>query len=78
MPRVKYPSISAIAGDVLREVKAEEQIKTAEAQVLRGTLAPACPETELSADLRKLASDCRTQTGDITYADLQEFMTHAK
>ena len=78
MPRMTYPSVKDVAGEILREVQAEQQIKTAEAQVLRGTLSPAPQETDLSVDLRKLAHDCRQQNDDITFGDLQEFMTNAK
>lgn len=78
MPRMEYPSIRDIADEVIREVRAEEQVKTAEAQLLRGAEAPAPPETETAVELRKLAHECRQQSDDITLADLQEFMTHAR
>ena len=77
MPRMEYPSISEIADQVVREVRAEDQVKTAEVQILRGTMTPALPETDLGADLRKLAADCRTHSEDITIEDLQEFLCHA-
>ena len=61
----------------MREVAAEEQIKTAEKQILRDTYAPLPPRTALSTQLHKLAAECRTQSDKITYADLQEFL-HAR
>jgi nitrogenase subunit NifH len=73
-----YPSISDIASQVLREVRAEDQVKTAEVQILRGAVTPALPETNTAAELRKLAQECRQQSDDITLADLQEFMTNAR
>lgn len=74
MPRMKYPSIKEIAADALRTVAAEDQVKTAEAQLLRGALLPPpLPRSELSAQLHKLAAECRQQSDDVTYADLQEF-----
>jgi len=78
MARTKYPSIRDIASQVLREVRAEDQVKTAEAQILRNAITPAPPETDLSTDLRKLAQDCRQQSDEITFADLQEFLSNAK
>jgi hypothetical protein len=77
MPRTNVPSIKDIASQVLREVRAEDQVKTAEVQILRGTLAPAPAETVLAGDLRKLAHECRQQSDDITLADLQEFLGNA-
>jgi nitrogenase subunit NifH len=78
MPRTNVPSIKDIASQVLREVRAEDQVKTAEVQILRGTITPAPAETELAKDLRKLAHECRQQSDDITLADLQEFLTNAR
>jgi nitrogenase subunit NifH len=78
MPRTTYPSIKDIASQVLRDVHAEHQVKTAETQILRGTVKPALPETELAADLRKLAHECRQQSDDITITDLQEFLSNAR
>lgn len=75
MPRMRYPSIKDIAADALRDVAAEDQVKTAEAQILRGAITPSPPpRSELSAELHKLASECREQSDDVTYADLQEFL----
>jgi hypothetical protein len=71
---MRYPSIKDIAAEALREVAAEAQVKTAEQQVLRGALTPPPPpRTELSTELHKLASECRRQSDDITYADLEDF-----
>jgi nitrogenase subunit NifH len=78
MPKTNVPSIKDIASQVLREVRAEDQVKTAEVQILRGTFTPAPPETDLAKDLRKLAHECRQSSDDVTFADLQEFLTHAK
>jgi nitrogenase subunit NifH len=77
MARMTYPSISDIATQVIREVRAEETVKTAEAQILQGAVTPAPPETDLAANLRKLAHECRQQSDDITVEDLQEFLGHA-
>ena len=77
MPRAEYPSIKDIASQVLREVRAEDQVKTAEVQILRGAVTPAPPETDLAGNLRKLAHECRQQSDDITLADLQEFLGNA-
>lgn len=77
MARV-YPPIADIAAQVIRDVQADRMIKTAETQVLRSTTRGVLPETELSANLRKLAHDCRQQSDDITVADLQEFLNHAR
>lgn len=76
--RNAHPSISSVAADILREVEAEDQVKIAETQLLRGTLAAQVPSTELGDELRKLATVCRTQTDDVSYADLQEFLTNAR
>lgn len=77
MPRTTYPSIKDITSQILRDVRAEHQVKTAETQILRGAVEPVLPETELALDLRKLAHECRQQTDDITINDLQEFLSHA-
>ena len=75
MARITYPSIRDIAADALREVAAEDQVKTAETQLLQGALLPAPPpRTALSVELHKLAAECRQQTDDITYADLEDFL----
>ena len=75
MPRMRYPSIKDIANEALRTVAAEDQVKTAEAQILRGALnPPPPPRSELSAQLHKLAAECRQQSDDVTYDDLQEFL----
>ena len=75
MAKPEYPSISEIAAGVLRSVDAEDQIKTAETQMLREALQPPPPpRTELARELRKLASECRQQTSELTYADLQQFL----
>ena len=77
MPRTECPSIHDIASQVLREVRAEDQVKIAEAQILRSAVTPAPPETDLAGNLRKLAHECRQQSDDITLADLQEFLGNA-
>ena len=77
MPRTECPSIHDIASQVLREVRAEDQVKIAEAQILRSAVTPAPPETDLAGTLRKLAHECRQQSDDITLADLQEFLGNA-
>lgn len=77
MPRTECPSIQDIASQVLRDVRAENQVKTAEIQILRGAVTPALPETDLAGNLRKLAHECRQQSDDITLADLQEFLGNA-
>lgn len=71
----KYPSISEITADVLRMVSAEDQIKTAETQMLRDALQPPPPpQTELARELKKLANECREQTNKLTFTDLQQFL----
>jgi hypothetical protein len=71
---MRYPSIKEITADALRVVAAEDRVKTAEAQILRGTLTPPPPpRTELSTELHKLAAECREQPDDVTYADLKDF-----
>jgi hypothetical protein len=76
MPRAQYPSISEIAQQVLREVKAEDQIKTAERQILRDVLHPQV-KTDIGVDLMKLAERCRNyddEDPEITVEDLHNFM----
>ncbi len=73
--RMKYPSISETAEQILRDIAAEEQIKTAELQVLRGTLQPRV-RTDVGRELMKLASQCRnmTENPEVSYEDLENFV----
>lgn len=74
--RTKYPSIRETAAQILREVAAEEQIKTAERQMLcRAT--QRCAQTPLSQELIKLAEQCRhlADNLEISYDDLDNFVT---
>ena len=80
MRRADYPSIGDIASQVLRDVHAEEQIKTAEQRVLRDATAP-INQSEVARDLVKLAAQCRqvnVNDPDVTYGDLAAFMEHCK
>ena len=72
-----YPSINQITQQILREVKAEQQIKTAEQQMLQQALHPQV-STELGQQLTKLAQHLRhvPEEPAISYADLQQFMRH--
>lgn len=73
--RMKYPSVSEAASQILREVAAEEQIKTAERQVLRGTMQPRV-RTDVGQELMKLAAQCRdmTENPEVSYDDLRNFV----
>lgn len=73
--RMKYPSISDAAGQILRDVAAEEQIKTAERQVLQGVLQPRV-RTDVGRELMKLAAQCRaiTENPEVSYDDLRNFV----
>ena len=78
MPKVKSPSVSEAATQILREVEAEQTIKTAEQQILREALKG--PQTEVAHDLNKLASALRSVNVDnpeVTYGDLQDFIKAA-
>lgn len=74
--RMRYPSVAEAARQVLQEVEAENLIKTAEEQVLAGTLHPRV-QTEVGQGLMKLAEHCRkinVENPEVTYNDLREFM----
>jgi len=74
--RVRYPSVAEAAQQVLREVEADSLIKTAERQVLEGTLHPRV-QTEVAQGLLKLAEHCRKiniDNPEVTYNDLRAFM----
>ena len=70
MPRMKYPSISDIASQVLRDVAAEDRVKTAEAAVLHGTdtvsedLRTRRDIGDVDAELRKLATLLRAKVAE--------------
>lgn len=73
--RMRYPSVSEAAQQVLREIEAEEQIKTAERQILRG--ASPGVATEEAQGLMKLAEELRqvdVDNPEVSYADLHNFM----
>lgn len=75
MARVQMPSVSEAAAQILREVEAEQRIKTAEVQILRGSQRPLT--TDDAKLLMKLAESCRdidTNDPEVDYADLQHFM----
>lgn len=73
--RMKYPSVSEAADQILREVAAEEQIKTAERQVLQGVLQPRV-RTPIGHELMKLAEQCRgmSENPEVSYDDLRNFV----
>lgn len=75
MTRIQYPSVSEAAQQILREIEAEEQIKTAEQLILRNAEQPV--HIEMAHDIIKLAEQCRCINVDnpvITYDDLYSFM----
>jgi len=74
MAREQLPSVQDIARQVLRDVDAENHVKLAELQILRGVLSPRT-KTELGHDLMKLASACaqHSEEPQITTEDLVEF-----
>lgn len=76
MARVKMPSVSEAAAQILREVEADQRIKTAEVQILRG--ASQRPLTTDDAKLlMKLAETCRgidIDNPEVDYDDLHNFM----
>jgi hypothetical protein len=77
MPRVKMPSVSEAAAQILREVEAEQRIKTAEVQLLHGVKNTQLTSEE-ARDLIKLANECRKiniEDPEVTYDDLHNFMT---
>jgi hypothetical protein len=76
MARTELPSVKETARQILREVEAENQIKTAEQQILRGVLQSKCA-TDTGYDLTKVAAQLRTiddQNPEVSYADLNDFM----
>jgi hypothetical protein len=78
MPKVKYPSVSEAAAQILRDVEAERTVKTAELQILRETIDG--PKTEVAQGLNKLASALRGVNVDdpeVNYTDLQNFIKAA-
>ena len=79
MPREQLPSVREIAQQVLRDVDAENHIKLAERQILRGVLSPRT-KTELGHDLMKLASACAQQDEEptVTVSDLQDFVERCR
>lgn len=80
MTRADYPSIGDIASQVIRDVQAEEQVKTAEQRILRGATDP-INQSDTARDLTKLAAMCRqvsVDNPDVTYDDLNVFMEQCK
>jgi len=79
MARVKMPSVSEAAAQILREVEAEQRIKTAEVQLLHG-VKHAQLSSEEARELIKLADTCRQfniEDPEVTYDDLHNFVTTA-
>lgn len=75
MAGVRYPSVKDAAAQILRTVEAEQQIKTAEQQLLRDAIA--VPETELAHGLTKVAEELRSidiDNPEVTEADLHGFI----
>jgi len=73
--RMRYPSISDTAQQVLREIEAEEQIKTAELHILRDATQGVVAEE--AQGLLKLAAQCRNidiDNPEVSYEDLRNFM----
>lgn len=75
MAREPLPSVQDIAQQVLRAVEAENHVKLAELQILRGVLSPRT-KTELGHDLMKLASACTQHDEEprVTTSDLLDFV----
>lgn len=72
----KLSSIKETAQQVLRDVEAENQIKTAEQQILRGVLQSKC-STDVGYDLTKIAAQLRhidDQNPEVSYTDLMNFV----
>jgi Arc/MetJ-type ribon-helix-helix transcriptional regulator len=73
--RTRYPSVSEAAQQVLRDIEAEEQIKTAERRVLRSVASGVTSEE--ATGLLKLAAQCRNvdiDNPEVSYDDLRNFM----
>jgi len=74
--KTKLSSIKETAQQVLRDVEAENQIKTAEQQILRGVLQSKC-STDVGYDLTKVAAQLRRiddENPEVSYTDLENFM----
>jgi len=74
MSRTNYPSVKDAAAEILREVHAEQLIKTAERQALRDVDSP---RSDIGQGLTKLAAELRnidTDNPEVTYGDLHNFM----
>lgn len=77
MARTVYPTLSEMAESILNDVRAENTIKTAEAQVLTASLAPekVKASSELTESMYKLANLLRsTPTAGLTYNDVWEYI----
>lgn len=77
MARTVYPTLSEMAESILNDVRAENTIKTAEAQVLTASLTPekVKASSELTEGMYKLANLLRNtpETG-LTYNDVWEYI----
>lgn len=75
MKRTKTASIDEISRQILQEIQAEEQIKIAEHQILRGVTHPSV-DSEFGQNLTKLANICRelSETPTVSYEDLRQFV----
>lgn len=75
MPRFQMDSVKETAAQILREVEAENRIKTAETQILRNYAQPRV-NTDLGQELVKIAAQCRQFNDDpeVSYDDLRNFV----
>lgn len=73
--RTKYPSIKEAVSQIMQEVFAEDQIKTAEKQILQGILSPRF-ESDIGHYFMKLSEQCRSLANnpEASYDDLRNFV----
>lgn len=71
----KYPSIKEAVSQIMQEVLAEGQIKTAERQILKGALNPRF-STNIGHYFMKLGEQCRNlaDNPEASYDDLRNFV----
>lgn len=73
--KVKYPSINEAVAQIMQEIRAEEQIKTAEKQILQGVLNPRFA-SDIGHYFMKLGEQCRNlaDNPEASYDDLRNFV----